>query len=56
MQKAVIEKQLGTPEIYQAVEKFRQTESDYQQLLKQIQLTETQYETVFETIIALESA
>lgn len=54
-QKAAFERDLAAPEIYQSAEKFRQTETSYQQVLQQIQQTEAQYETVFETIIALEN-
>jgi ATP-binding cassette subfamily F protein 3 len=55
-QKADIEKRLAAPETYQHADKFKQTEADYQRLLKQLKEAEAKYETVFEAIIALESA
>jgi len=56
MQKADVEKQLASPEIYQSGQKFKETEARYQQLLQQVKETEAQYEKVFESIITLESA
>ncbi len=55
-QKAAIESQLASPDAYQAAETFKKTEAAYNQVLKEIAETEARYETVFETIIALESA
>jgi ATP-binding cassette subfamily F protein 3 len=54
-QKAEIEKRLASPDTYQNADKFKQTEASYQQLLRQLTEANTQYESVFEKIILLES-
>lgn len=56
VQKAAIEKQLASPDIYQSGEKFKQTEASYKQVLQQVQEANSRYELVFEKIISLESA
>lgn len=55
-EKTSVESDLAAPDAYKNAEKFRQTETRYQQLLQQLQQTEAQYETIFETILTLEAA
>jgi ATP-binding cassette subfamily F protein 3 len=55
-EKTAVESELAAPDAYKNPDKFRQTETRYQQILQQIQQAEAQYEKVFETIITLEAS
>ena len=54
-EKSTLEAKLASPDIYRDPQLFKQTESDYQKLTKQILDANNQYEQVFEKILALES-
>ena len=54
-EKSTLEAKLASPDIYKDPQLFKQTESDYQKLTKQILDANNQYEQVFEKILALES-
>ncbi|MFN2457319.1 MAG: ABC-F family ATP-binding cassette domain-containing protein [Chitinophagaceae bacterium] len=53
-QKLDIETSLVSHEVYSDTHKFKSVESNYQQLLKQIDETNTQYEQIFEKILLQE--
>ena len=54
-QLALTEKELAEPDTYQNAAKFKLAEASYQQVQKQIQETNVQYEQVFEKIMMLEA-
>ncbi len=53
-QKLDIETSLVSHEVYSDTHKFKSVESNYQQLLKQVDETNTQYEQIFEKILLQE--
>ena len=54
-EKIELEAALASPDIYQNVTKFKQTETAYQQVMGQIAEANTQYETTFDKIVSLEA-
>ncbi|MBA4198182.1 MAG: ABC transporter ATP-binding protein [Chitinophaga sp.] len=53
--KAKLEADLGNPDIYKDVNKFQQTEKEYNNIKQQITLATKNYETLFEKIMELEN-
>ena len=52
--KSLLENKLAEPDIYNNNTKFQETESGYQQALKEWSMVNEEYETLFEQIMALE--
>jgi len=54
-EKAELELALASPDTYQDVTKFKQTEQAYQQIAEQLAEANAQYETTFDKIVSLEA-
>lgn len=54
-EKVELEAALAHPDTYQDVTKFKKTETAYQQVVSQLGEANTQYETVFDKIVSLET-